>query len=117
MHLVSLDVTDISAVRRLKSRLAQSHPPVAGIVNGAMVLNDGLFADMSLENLVGTLRPKVLGSQNLDTVFDDPNLDFFMLFSSLVCLTGNNGQANYAAANMVCNVALAVDAQVGMDCI
>ncbi|KAK7749846.1 putative Hybrid PKS-NRPS biosynthetic cluster [Cytospora paraplurivora] len=100
IHLAPLDVTDVNAVQALKNRLAESFPPVAGVVNGAMVLNDGLFADMTLENLVSTLKPKVLGTENLDHVFDDRTLDFFMVFSSLVCLTGNRGQANYSAANM-----------------
>ncbi|KAI1170322.1 hypothetical protein F4777DRAFT_584024 [Nemania sp. FL0916] len=101
IHLVVLDVTDIDAVRNLKTDLVRAGMPlVTGVVNGAMLLNDGLFANMTIDSLLSTLRPKVVGSSNLDQVFADENLDFFIMFSSLVCLTGNRGQANYSAANM-----------------
>lgn len=45
------------------------------------------------------LAPKVEGSKNLVNVFYDVDLDFFVLFSSVVCVYGNAGQSNYSAAN------------------
>lgn len=64
-----------------------------------MVLNDGLVANQSYEDFNATLEPKVKGTQYLDSLFQAPNLDFFIIFSSLSYTTGNVGQASYAAAN------------------
>jgi hybrid polyketide synthase/nonribosomal peptide synthetase ACE1 len=64
-----------------------------------MVLNDVLTRDMTLKDLNMVLRPKVNGSINLDRLFHDSPLDFFVFFSSAASVTGNAGQANYSAAN------------------
>ncbi|KAK7949190.1 Reducing polyketide synthase BOA6 [Apiospora aurea] len=100
-----LDATDLDSVRALKKRLLVSDaPPVAGLVNGAMVLDDRVFAQMeSAETWNRVLAPKVLGSANLDTVFGQDELDFFVMTSSFAAIGGHSGQANYAAANMYMN--------------
>jgi hybrid polyketide synthase / nonribosomal peptide synthetase ACE1 len=101
VHLMTLDVTKMAEVQNLKQKLDATHPPVGGIINGAMLLSDGLFADMTLESLQQVLAPKVTGSQNLSQVYNQPDLDFFIMFSSLTCIGGNSGQSNYTAANLV----------------
>lgn len=75
-------------------------PPVAGVANGAMVLQDSMFDRMSLEGLAKVLAPKVRGSELLDEMFFNEPLDFFIMFSSVSAVVGNYGQSNYAAANM-----------------
>ena len=45
------------------------------------------------------LKPKIDGTNHLDELFHDIDLDFFVLFSSLSAVIGNAGQSNYAAAN------------------
>ena len=74
-------------------------PPIAGVANGAMVLNDVLLADMSLKQMANALKPKIDGSNYLADAFRDNKLDFFVMFSSLSAVVGNPGQSNYAAAN------------------
>lgn len=74
-------------------------PPIAGVANGAMVMHDTLFTDMSHEMMEKVLKPKLDGTNHLDDLFQETNLDFFVLFSSIVCVCGNIGQSNYAAAN------------------
>jgi hybrid polyketide synthase / nonribosomal peptide synthetase ACE1 len=64
-----------------------------------MVLQDSLFSGMSLDTMQKVLGPKIDGTNNLDQLFHDDELDFFVLFSSSACVIGNSGQANYAAAN------------------
>ena len=64
-----------------------------------MVLQDTLFSNMSLDTMQKVLGPKIDGTNNLDQVFHDDELDFFILFSSSACVIGNSGQTNYAAAN------------------
>lgn len=74
-------------------------PPIAGIANGAMVLRDQLHSKMSTEEMKEVLGPKIDGTNNLDQLFRNENLDFFVLFSSASSVIGNSGQSNYAAAN------------------
>lgn len=76
-----------------------SCPPIAGVANGAMVLHDSLFSGMPLEVMQKVLGPKIDGTNNLDQLFYNDDLDFFILFSSSACVIGNSGQANYAASN------------------
>lgn len=71
--------------------------PVAGCIQASMVLRDGLFADIDHSQWSAAISPKVQGSWNLHEVL--PNLDFFVMFSSVSGIVGQRGQANYAAGN------------------
>ncbi|PSN67734.1 hypothetical protein BS50DRAFT_620227 [Corynespora cassiicola Philippines] len=95
-----LDVTDVIRLRETIEDIRKSFPPIIGLIHGAMVLSDSVFANMKFDDMERVFRPKVLGSQNLDDVFKDDALDFFILCSSLSCVVGNIGQSSYAAANM-----------------
>lgn len=75
-------------------------PPIAGVANGAMSMDDIPFDKMSLQSMNKVLRPKVDGSKILDEIFYDTPLDFFIMFSSMTACIGNPGQSHYAAANM-----------------
>ena len=99
----AIDVTMLGRVVAFKAKLAETLPPVGGVVNGAMVLEDRVFSQMSLETLQRVMKPKTVGSKNLDLVFDSPEMDFFILTSSFAAVGGHAGQSNYAAANMYMN--------------
>lgn len=86
-------------MRELHKNITTELPPVAGVVNAAMVLQDSLFANTTVDMLKRVLSPKVDGSKHLDELFSDPSLDFFILFSSLSVVSGNSGQTSYTAAN------------------
>lgn len=74
-------------------------PPIVGVLNGAMVLRDTSVRNMNYDQLMDVVRPKVLGSIHMDELFKNDDLEFFILFSSINCIIGNTGQANYAGAN------------------
>jgi pseurotin A synthetase (hybrid polyketide synthase/nonribosomal peptide synthetase) len=95
------DVTKKHDLLELRNRIVASMPPVGGIANGAMVLDDKLFIDMPFENFQTAMKPKVQGSIYLEDVFSGDNLDFFLFFSSISVMTGQRTQANYVAANNV----------------
>lgn len=97
------DITDRSAVRSLVENIRGTLPPIAGVANGAMVLQDTSIVDMTVEIMNKVTRPKVDGSRYLDELFPDNTLDFFVLFSSLATVFGNHGQSNYTTANMFLN--------------
>ncbi|KAL8820718.1 MAG: hypothetical protein Q9223_001106 [Gallowayella weberi] len=94
------DITDRKALGALVAKIRDEFPPIAGIMHGAMVLEDTSFFEMSYETMQKVLKPKVLGCIYLDELFDDVSLDFFILFSSLAAVSGNRGQSNYSAANL-----------------
>ncbi|KAL8879544.1 MAG: hypothetical protein Q9198_002863, partial [Flavoplaca austrocitrina] len=93
------DVTKMQDLVDLRSRILATMPRIGGVANGAMVLSDKMFADMTYESFQDVLKPKVDGSRNLDEIFSGDDLDFFILFSSISAVTGQRSQANYAAAN------------------
>ncbi|RDW61769.1 uncharacterized protein DSM5745_10441 [Aspergillus mulundensis] len=100
------DVTDPTSLRAVYDRINSTLPSIAGVAQGAMVLDDTLIKDMDISSMERVMRPKVTGSIHLDALFSpSPThaplpLDFFIFFSSATCITGNIGQSNYAAANM-----------------
>lgn len=75
-------------------------PPIGGVAQGAMVLEDTMFFDLDLRRFENVLRPKVQGTILLDELFGEDVLDFMILFSSMASITGNAGQVAYNAANM-----------------
>ena len=100
--LCQLDICDRNALDEVLDTLSKTMPSIIGVVNAAMVLSDSSLDNMSYEDLLRCLGPKVKGSDNLDAAFGNSHdLDFFFMFSSTSALIGNAGQGNYAAANMV----------------
>lgn len=101
IKVYKMDVSDRSSVHGVCDKIKADLPPIAGVCNAAMVLEDKLFVDMTAESLNKVLAPKVEGSKILDEAFGaDAELDFFVLFSSLASVFGNAGQSNYHAANL-----------------
>nr|QEE83322.1 polyketide synthase 12778 [Alternaria oxytropis] len=101
VRVVPCDITSKEAVDEVHTTISKDRelPPLGGVMNGAMVLRDIVIRNMSLEDLNSVLQPKVDGSLNLDIVLGSTKLDFFVMFSSMVNILGNIGQANYCAAN------------------
>ncbi|KAL6230969.1 hypothetical protein BDW75DRAFT_248240 [Aspergillus navahoensis] len=94
---VAGSVADLTDVQRALSQCAGRR--LAGVVQLSMVLRDKSFHDMTFEDWSAALAPKLQGTWNLHKALQGIELDFLVLFGSNVSLTGNYGQANYAAAN------------------
>ncbi|KAH9992683.1 KR domain-containing protein [Xylariaceae sp. FL0662B] len=72
-------------------------PAIRGVAQGAMVLQDSLVENMTLEDYETAVKPKVQGSWNLHQALAGLELDFFVMLSSLAGVLGQPGQSNYAA--------------------
>jgi len=70
-----------------------------GILYSAGVVHDNFVIRKTKEEFLKVLAPKVAGLINLDEVTRELPLGFFVLFSSIVGVLGNQGQADYATAN------------------
>ncbi|KAL2819623.1 lovastatin nonaketide synthase [Aspergillus cavernicola] len=99
VKVCAMDITNKASLQAVYKEVSETLPPIAGVANAAMVLQDIMLSNMELDDLLAVLRPKVDGSRYLDEVFSNHPLDFFILFSSLGLIVGNSGQSNYAAAN------------------
>ncbi|WP_417281768.1 SDR family NAD(P)-dependent oxidoreductase [Actinokineospora guangxiensis] len=106
VRIAACDVADRSQVAAL---LAEE--PVTAVVHAAGVLDDGVVAGLTDEQLRRVLGPKVDAAWHLHELAGD--LSAFVLFSSVAALIGSPGQANYAAANTALDALAAVRRAAG----
>ncbi|KAH6683357.1 fatty acid synthase S-acetyltransferase [Halenospora varia] len=92
------DVSDRGALQAVLDECSTKMPPVKGCIQGSMVIQNAMFANMTAEQLSNALRPKIDASWNLHELLPR-NLDFFILLSSYAGVIGSVGQSNYAAGN------------------
>jgi acyl transferase domain-containing protein/surfactin synthase thioesterase subunit/acyl carrier protein len=98
VRIVGADITKEADVRRLLE-VARSPRELKGIFHCAGLLDDGILIRMSWEKLWRVMAPKVIGGFLLSELSRDCKLECFVVFSSILSLTGSAGQANYSAAN------------------
>ncbi|KAJ5682101.1 uncharacterized protein N7477_002041 [Penicillium maclennaniae] len=94
------DITDRDSVYNTHRQILQAMPPIGGVAQGAMVLQDTMFLDLDVDRFDKPLKPKLDGSLLLNELFSENSLDFMIFFSSMAAITGNPGQVAYNAANM-----------------
>ncbi|HTQ06402.1 MAG TPA: beta-ketoacyl reductase, partial [Polyangiaceae bacterium] len=95
---VSVDVSREDQLRAfLDGYAADAYPPIRGVIHAAAAVDDHLAAEMTAEQFEGVRQGKLRGAQLLDRLL--PDLDLFVVFSSIAGYVGLVGAANYAAAN------------------
>jgi myxalamid-type polyketide synthase MxaE and MxaD len=98
VHVAQADVSDESQLRAFLDRWsAQGWPPIRGAFHAVGAFQNQLAGTMDRDAFAAVVRPKLGGAQLLDRLL--PNLDLFVLFSSIGGFLPQPGQANYAAAN------------------
>jgi acyl transferase domain-containing protein len=93
------DVTRPEEVRAALSRVRRELGPLNGVIHAAGVAGGGLLQARLDEEGERVLAPKVRGTLNLAAALAGEELDFFLLCSSTLALTGGVGQGDYCAAN------------------
>ncbi len=96
----AIDVTQKSQVAQLMMQIADTMPPLRGVIHAVGVLDDCPLIDLDETRFSKVMAPKVLGAWHLHQQTQQISLDFFILFSSLSSLIGNPRQGNYVAANV-----------------
>ncbi len=94
---------DVTSPADVKDAVAKSHrkdTPLAGVVHGAMVLDDQFIIDLDEDSFMKVVRPKMLGAWNLHQATLDVPLDLFICFSSFSATIGPVKQSNYNAGNL-----------------
>ncbi|KAI1811935.1 ketoacyl-synt-domain-containing protein [Poronia punctata] len=98
VEILKCDVTSLPDVKRAVETVSKQGRKIKGVIQCAMVLQDSLFARMSHSQWTTAFEPKVRGTWNLHVAVP-PDVDFFVMLSSVVAVIGNVSQANYAAGN------------------
>ena len=96
--MVACDVSDRAQCAALIEGIGGTHP-LRGVIHAAGVLEDGIVASLSVEQLERVMRPKVDGAFHLHELTAGMELSEFVMFSSAAGVMGSPGQANYAAGN------------------
>jgi acyl transferase domain-containing protein/acyl carrier protein len=97
--VLQADVSHADQVAQALDHIKTSLTPLRGIVHAAGVLKDSALVNQDWDSFAEVFAPKVQGAWNLHSLTHDLELDFFVLFSSVLSLVGARGQANYLAAN------------------
>ncbi|MFG3223153.1 type I polyketide synthase, partial [Streptomyces sp. NPDC048185] len=92
------NTADRPALAELLRTVPDEHPLTA-VVHAAGVLDDGVIASLTPDQIDAVLRPKVDAAAHLHELTRHLNLSAFVLFSSAAGTFGGAGQGNYAAAN------------------
>ncbi len=100
VYYVQADVTVKTDCEKLLQFAREKGKGIDGLIHAAGTIDDGLLLNKTRERNEAVLLPKIDGSLNLDTLAAADELDFFVLFSSLVGQVGNLGQSDYAYANV-----------------
>ena len=100
---LSVDVTDLDAVRQQVSTAEKRLGKVNAIVHGAGNLADKPIEKKSQQDFEIVYKPKVKGLENLLDCIPSSQLDCLVLFSSVAGFYGNAGQTDYAIANEILN--------------
>jgi NAD(P)-dependent dehydrogenase (short-subunit alcohol dehydrogenase family) len=100
---IRVDITDGKELQKKLVEPISRLGKVTGIIHGAGSLADKRIEKKSIQDFEAVFSPKVDGLENLLEVAPATQLDFLVLFSSVVGIYGNIGQADYAIANEVLN--------------
>ncbi|MDY6949882.1 MAG: SDR family NAD(P)-dependent oxidoreductase [Thermodesulfobacteriota bacterium] len=93
------DAAKADQLAGLFRQVKASMPPLRGIVHTAGTFHDSLIVDHQWDSFVSVFAPKVTGAWNLHCLTQDLDIDFFVLFSSVMVMLPTPGLSNYVAAN------------------
>jgi acyl carrier protein len=98
VHAEAVDVSDKSELQRFLDRYAaEGWPKIRGVIHAAVKFENELARTMDPKSFETGLSAKLRGAQLLDRLL--PDLDYFVLFSSIGAFLPLAGAAHYTAAN------------------
>lgn len=98
VNIVACDVSDYSSLKAVIESISEL-VPLIGVVHCAGALDDGVVLAQNEDKLKVAMLPKVAGGWNLHLLSKEKELEFFIMYSSVLGVIGSPGQCNYAAGN------------------
>lgn len=99
---LSANITDVSAVKEMIAQIYAQFNQLDVVVNNAGIVKDGLLNRMSEEDFQSVIDTNLIGTFNVIRQAVRPMYQqrrgCFINLASVIGLTGNIGQANYAAS-------------------
>ncbi|MBC6430915.1 SDR family oxidoreductase [Nostoc sp. HG1] len=97
--VASADVADLTQMSAVVSQAQQQFGEIHGVIHAAAVPGGGIIQLKTPEAAASALAPKVQGTRVLEALFQDTELDFFILCSSLSSFLSASGMVDYTAEN------------------
>ena len=100
---LSVDITDTVLLESKLADVIERFGAITGIIHGAGNLADKRIEKKSIQDFENVYAAKVKGLENLLRCVPASQLQYLVLFSSVVGFYGNAGQSDYAIANEILN--------------
>ncbi len=97
------DVSNIEEMQQVRQTIETRFGRVSGVIHAAGLIDDAPLLTKTTFDIENVMAPKVHGTNVLDQVFADGDLDWLALFSSTSTITAPVGQIDYVAANEFLN--------------
>lgn len=97
--IIKANVSKEEEVKALADKIRTEYKAVTGIFHCAGNAGDGMLINRSLERMRSVLEPKIKGTVYLKKYLQDLSPKFMLLFSSMLTVFGDVGQADYMSAN------------------
>ncbi len=99
LTIVEGDAASSTALEETFALFGSECHPLRGVFHAATVRSLALITELSEQQLLEMLHPKVIGTYMLHEWTKNCDLDFFVAFSSTTSILGSSNMAHYAAAN------------------
>ncbi|MGA1868339.1 MAG: thioester reductase domain-containing protein [bacterium] len=99
VHYMQGDIANQKQMQKTVTHIKERVGTLNGVIHAAGVLEDKFLMAKEWESCERVLAPKVQGAWVINEITREEPLEFFVVFSSIVSLVGNIGQADYGAAN------------------
>jgi len=93
------DISDPNEVFQLVAKLYDQGTMITGIIHSAGINHPRRISELTEQNVIDCLRPKVFGLRNIMAAIDKTNLKFCISFGSIIAESGMEGNADYSLAN------------------
>lgn len=97
--LINADLTSYQETQRAVQQTLERFGEIHGVIHAAGLPGGELIQFKTAAQAAEVLGAKVTGTRHLEKALADVSLDFFLLCSSTLALTGSIGQVDYCAAN------------------
>ncbi len=100
---VAGDVSNVDDMREARAAVEAAFGKINGVIHAAGHIDDAPIMAKDVTSIEDVFAPKIHGTQVIDQIFPDGDLDWLVVFSSSSTATAPLGQVDYVAANEYLN--------------